>query len=211
MKKNPYGIFLKVSSFNFLIFGLILYFSYKGWLYFVFSQDESYISFLISSVTLLTIFYLNFVSYKINILQDLLHRGKIKDFEERIFKDLLDKNMNSDNLYMILFSKIYFSKQISMICTLLGLLGTVLGFIFVLIYVDFSLLKDAQNIQSVLNSIATGMGIALYTTLVGTFCSLWIYVLFILMNFDINKLCFKYSLIKNGIDNIKDSSDIVKT
>ncbi len=204
MKKNLYGIFFKVSTFNLLILGLLLYFMNKGWLTNIYSQDISYISLIITIITLLTVIYLNYVSFRINILQNLIVKKDITIFENKIFKNINSSiSKNVENLHLLLFSKIYYSKQISLLATLMGLLGTVLGFIFVLLFIDFTALKDIENLQEVLKAVAVGMGVALYTTLVGTFCSLWIYVLFILMNFDIKKLCFKYQVLLDEMKNLE--------
>lgn len=208
MKKNLYGIFFKVSLFNLLILGLLLYFMNKGWLIYIYSQDISYISLIITLITLITVIYLNYISFRINILQNLITEKNVSEFETKIFKNINSSiSKNVENLHLLLFSKIYYSKQISLLATLMGLLGTVLGFIFVLLFIDFSMLKDIENLQNVLESVAVGMGVALYTTLVGTFCSLWIYVLFILMNFDIKKLCFKYQILLDEMKN-KNSENI---
>lgn len=182
--------------------GLLLYFANKGWLNYVYSQDISYITSIITVITVITVLYLNYISFKLNILQNLLIEGNINEFENKIFKNtstILSKNV--DNLLLLLNSKIYYSKQVSLIVTLLGLLGTVLGFIFVLLFIDFSQLKEFENLQKVLENVAVGMGVALYTTLVGTFCSIWTYILYIVMNFDIKKICFGYHILLNKKEN----------
>lgn len=56
----------------------------------------------------------------------------------------------------------------------LGLIGTVFGFIQSLLSVDPSAVTDVNNISPMVASLISGMGVALYTTLVGSFFFLWI-------------------------------------
>lgn len=54
----------------------------------------------------------------------------------------------------------------------LGLLGTVIGFIFMLSSVTNLTTFDASIMQDVLTSMSSGMGVALYTTLTGLVCGM---------------------------------------
>ncbi len=57
---------------------------------------------------------------------------------------------------------------------LLGLVGTVLGFIVALSGVDPKLAADVSAIGPMVARLIEGLGIALYTTLVGTLLNLWL-------------------------------------
>lgn len=54
----------------------------------------------------------------------------------------------------------------------LGLLGTIIGFIFMLASVANIADFDVSNMQKILQHMSTGMGTALYTTLAGLICSI---------------------------------------
>jgi len=54
----------------------------------------------------------------------------------------------------------------------LGLIGTVLGFVVALSGV--ALVSDAAAVSGMVSKLILGMSIALYTTLVGAVCSLWL-------------------------------------
>lgn len=56
----------------------------------------------------------------------------------------------------------------------LGLIGTVIGFIQALSGVDVKATGDATSISPMVASLIAGMGTALYTTLVGAVCNLWL-------------------------------------
>jgi len=56
----------------------------------------------------------------------------------------------------------------------LGLIGTVLGIIIALRGVDEKVVGDTASIGPMVAQLITGMGIAMYTTLVGASLSLWL-------------------------------------
>lgn len=56
----------------------------------------------------------------------------------------------------------------------LGLLGTVVGFIFMSLQISRMALFDLSEVQNLLKQMTQGMAIALYTTLVGLAANLWL-------------------------------------
>lgn len=65
---------------------------------------------------------------------------------------------------------------------LLGLIGTVLGFIMALSGVDPAVATDAKAVQPMIVQLIGGMGVALYTTLVGGVLYLWLSINYRLMS-----------------------------
>lgn len=59
---------------------------------------------------------------------------------------------------------------------LLGLIGTVLGFVIALSGVDPEAVSDVSAISSIVSTLLAGMSVALYTTLVGAILNLWLMV-----------------------------------
>lgn len=57
---------------------------------------------------------------------------------------------------------------------LLGLIGTVVGFIIALSAVDPATAGDANAITPMVASLIDGMGVALYTTLIGSILNIWL-------------------------------------
>lgn len=55
----------------------------------------------------------------------------------------------------------------------LGLIGTIVGFIIAISGVDLGALSTAQGVQAMIPELMTGMGVALYTTLAGSFFGIW--------------------------------------
>ena len=59
---------------------------------------------------------------------------------------------------------------------LLGLVGTVIGFIVALSGVDPELTRAVDNVAPMVSTLITGMSIALYTTLVGALLHVWLMI-----------------------------------
>lgn len=87
-----------------------------------------------------------------------------------------------------LFSKIQWIKRIAGSLVALGLIGTVFGAITFLLGVDIQALGDVGQIGNAFAVVLEGMGIALYTTLVGAVLNLW--------------LMFNYGIIEMGTANL---------
>lgn len=59
---------------------------------------------------------------------------------------------------------------------LLGLIGTVLGFVIALSGVDPEAVSDVSAISTIVSTLLAGMSVALYTTLVGAILNLWLMI-----------------------------------
>ena len=77
-------------------------------------------------------------------------------------------------LELRLFSRIAFIRHLANVLVLLGLVGTVVGFIVALANVNAQTASDVNAIGGIVGSLIEGMGIALYTTLVGSVLNLWL-------------------------------------
>lgn len=77
-------------------------------------------------------------------------------------------------LELRLFGRITFIRQIGNALVMLGLIGTVVGFVMALNGIDAGQASDAGAIGKMVGSMIHGMGVALYTTLVGSVLNLWL-------------------------------------
>jgi hypothetical protein len=59
---------------------------------------------------------------------------------------------------------------------LLGLIGTVIGFVIALSGVRPDVVSDVNSIGPMVSTLISGMSIALYTTLVGSLLNIWLMV-----------------------------------
>lgn len=64
------------------------------------------------------------------------------------------------------------------LCPLLGLLGTVVGFVIAFGSIDLVALASADQAAAAIGGVLAGMGIALYTTLVGILAAVWLSLAF---------------------------------
>lgn len=87
-----------------------------------------------------------------------------------------------------LYSKIQWIKRIASSLVALGLIGTVVGAITFLLGIDVGALGDVDRIGSAFAVVLQGMGIALYTTLVGAVLNLW--------------LSFNFGIVENGTSDL---------
>lgn len=77
-------------------------------------------------------------------------------------------------LRLKLTARLALVRQISSALVLIGLIGTVLGFIVVLSGVDPDRAADVAAVGPMISTLVEGMGIALYTTLIGAVLNIWL-------------------------------------
>tara|TARA_R110001592_G_scaffold55394_2_gene169309 strand:- start:496 stop:972 length:477 start_codon:yes stop_codon:yes gene_type:complete len=112
----------------------------------IIETDVSHISYVIGSMFFIALILTGILSYRIG-----LNKGTTR----------MDDNM------------LYISWFIAEVLMVLGLAGTVIGFI-VLFGGSFDGVSfdDPETVKAVITSIASGMGVALYTTISGIFCAI---------------------------------------
>lgn len=84
------------------------------------------------------------------------------------------RGMVAAALRLKLLSRIAVVRQIANSLVVLGLIGTVIGFIIALSGVDPSAAGKAETIAPMVTKLIEGMSVALYTTLVGAALNLWL-------------------------------------
>ncbi len=84
--------------------------------------------------------------------------------------------ITADALRMKLGERIVMVRHLANSLVLLGLIGTVLGFIIALSGVDPEQAGDVRSVAPMVSALIRGMSVALYTTLVGSVLNLWLMV-----------------------------------
>ena len=117
------------------------------------------------------------VSQQLNAAYD--YNPKIKSRASEFMEKTKGKNAPSranitQALKLKLFSRIVHIKYIANSLTVLGLIGTVLGFIIALSGVDPDVASNPSSISPMVAQLIEGMSVALYTTLVGAILSVWL-------------------------------------
>jgi biopolymer transport protein ExbB/TolQ len=79
-------------------------------------------------------------------------------------------------LKLLLANRIGVVRNIASSLVLLGLIGTVLGFIMALDGVDASTAGDVAQVGRMVAALVEGMGVALYTTLLGAVLNIWLMI-----------------------------------
>ena len=86
------------------------------------------------------------------------------------------RGITADALRVKLANRIAVVRQVAASLVLLGLIGTVLGFVIALSGVDPKAAGDVRAITPMVTALISGMSVALYTTLVGAVLHLWLMV-----------------------------------
>jgi len=174
----------------------------RGLLQTLLAEDYSFISRAILAIYLLASLHVMLVAYYLSVEgRDLLEGAKGHAFRsnvQRYFALLREPSSDSDESGDLLIEvldgrcrgKFHFGYVIADLMLKLGLLGTVIGFIFMLgSLVDLNSI-DITVMQKLLAQMSGGMKVALFTTLAGMSCG-------VLLN-------MKYQLLDWSVDNLLD-------
>ena len=105
--------------------------------------------------------------------------------------DASSRNNLAASLRIKLSSKIGYIKFMANTLVILGLIGTVIGFIIALSGVDGSVSSNPEEVSKMVSTLIQGMSVALYTTLVGSICSVWLNICYQIMSTGANNLLSK--------------------
>ena len=120
---------------------------------------------------------------KVSISYD--YRKKIRGL------DASSRSNLASSIRIKLANKINFIKFIANTLVILGLIGTVIGFIIALSGVDGSVSNNPEEISKMITTLIQGMSVALYTTLAGSICSVWLNICYQILSTGANKLLSK--------------------
>ncbi len=105
--------------------------------------------------------------------------------------DASSRSNLASSMRIKLATKINFVKFIANTLVILGLIGTVIGFIIALSGVDGSVSSNPEEISKMITTLIQGMSVALYTTLAGSICSVWLNICYQILSSGTNKLLAK--------------------
>ncbi len=130
--------------------------------------------------------------------------------KDSIFNDFINKSKTLDassrsnlasSLRINISGKINLIKFISNTLVILGLIGTVIGFIIALSGVDSSVANNPEEVGKMVTSLISGMSVALYTTLAGSIFSVWLNICYHILSNGANQLLSKIIEIGEGKSN----------
>lgn len=170
-----YLLFLRWLALNITGAAILLTFHLQGMVVPVFLADSSYICHVIAVLFVYGMVLCGWRVWKTS--KELNHvrngdGGKIADFAA--LSRGADRESVKEAFEIKLMARIGFVRYISSSLVMLGLLGTVIGFIMVLTQIPANAVGDASQVGKLVSTLTSGMGVALYTTLVGAVTNLWL-------------------------------------
>ena len=153
---------------------------FNGWISLVISADVTYLVFVIFAVFLIGLGICGYKVWQTSRELNFISSGNLQSSHRwQNYVSLRKSHKHSDPTSLIealnlrQFSKISFIKYISNLLVIMGLVGTVIGFIIALSGINPNLAGDISNISPMVGLMIQGMSTALYTTLVGAIFSAW--------------------------------------
>ncbi|WP_247886740.1 MotA/TolQ/ExbB proton channel family protein [Azospirillum sp. SYSU D00513] len=147
----------------------------NGWVQAVIAGDNSRISILIFLLFIVGLVATAWRIEKVTSELDNIARGRggrLDAYRSALARSGMGNATRAMELR--LFGRIVFIRQIGNALVMLGLIGTVVGFVQALNGVDPGKAGDASSIGGMVGTMIEGMGVALYTTLVGSVLNLWL-------------------------------------
>ena len=177
--------------FNILCFGLLGWAFFQGWPQMVFENDSSYITWTIAGL-----FTVGWVWCLIRIIELTRQLNEVLVREGpwliRWHASTVGKSASlRESIKMQLSAKIAPVRQIAGTLVILGLIGTVVGFIMAVQSLDMSAVGDTDAAAVMLGEMMAGMGVALYTTLCGAVFSVWLMTCYRILQGAANSLAAK--------------------
>ena len=153
----------------------------------IFESDRSKISILILAIYTSATFHWIYIAR--NLDSEIKGEGKVLDFLDAVESK---SSLESQSLLRILEDELSnrhaLGHMISDVLLKLGLTGTVVGFILMLLPIGEMKDFDPEKIQPLLSSMSGGMAVALYTTLSGLITSTMLKFQYFLLDSSLSKL-----------------------
>lgn len=155
----------------------------QGWIDVVLAADSTGLTVAIFAVFLgglvLTAGKLRSTSRELNCVRDFdpcKRSLAIRYLSEIAGRSSGSRAITAGALKVKLVERIVIIRHLANSLVLLGLIGTVLGFIIALSGVNPEQAEDVRNVAPMVSQLIRGMSVALYTTLVGSILNLWLMV-----------------------------------
>ncbi len=178
-----YLLVFRFALFNMAAFALLGAAHLQGWLAIVLEADTTGLSVAIAAVFLggLAICARKIwrISVELNHVRNFDPRSgswAARYLAEVAGREAGSRAITASALRVRLANRIAVVRHIANSLVLLGLIGTVIGFVIALSGVDAETAGDVRNITPMVTHLLAGMSVALYTTLVGAVLNLWLTV-----------------------------------
>lgn len=172
---------LRFSLLNLFAFALLGVAYTQGYVHQVIAADSTYLSVVIFVVFIIGLGLCTQKIWQTNVeidainSKDGIHASGVSHLVSSISSsDATSRTNLSGSLRMRLTHRISVVRHLGNTLVLLGLIGTVLGFIIALSGVDPDKASDINAIAPMVSTLIQGMSTALYTTLIGSIFNVWL-------------------------------------
>jgi hypothetical protein len=180
-ERDSFRLLLRVGLLNLIGLALFGVAYSQGWVQEIITADTSGISIMIGVAFLLglglAIYRAVRISHELNQVRryDPLVPSRVRHYLEAIrARNGGSRAISADALKLRMADRLGTIRHIASGLVLLGLIGTVLGFIESLAGVSAESAGSAEAISPMISALVQGMSVALYTTLVGSVLNLWL-------------------------------------
>lgn len=178
-----YLLLVRYMLINVISASILFAFYIQGWLDAIFVKTTREFVLLIFSVFIYGLLICSFKIWQTCMELNDIRSGNPKPdsragkyFATIYSHDRESRSVGATVLRAKLTNRITIVRHIANALVLLGLIGTVVGFIIALSSVDPSASADSDTIAPVIARLISGMSVALYTTLVGSVLHIWLIV-----------------------------------
>lgn len=173
-QRRHFNLLLRLTLFNLLAVGLLAAAWWEGLLALVVEADQTRLSVLIALV--FVVGFVISIRRAVEIGQDIDRLQALNIDQSGEHEHRINSPTSIGALRLRLTHRIASVRHIANALVLLGLIGTVLGFIIALSGVDPDTASDVNSIAPMVSTLIQGMSTALYTTLVGSVLNVWLTV-----------------------------------
>lgn len=149
-----------------------------GWVDLVLAADQTFISILIFAMfvwgLLLSGIRTFRTSQELNYAKNDYDKSKWRKLIDNLYDDRVSPAQVIEALKLKMFARISIVRWFANSLVMMGLIGTVVGFIIALSGVDPAFASDVTLIGKMISVLISGLGTAMYTTLVGSVLNLWL-------------------------------------
>ncbi len=179
--ERDYLLLLRYVLLNVCALAIVVAAWFQGWVGRMVESDVTKISLIIMGVFLIGWILCSYKVFRCSLELNAI-KGKGSDQQSRMqwYSSLTQEAKNesrgaiADCLRSRLYSRISAIRLIANNLILLGLIGTVIGFIIALSGVDEGSVADVGSVGPMVSTLIQGMSVALYTTLVGAVLHVWL-------------------------------------
>lgn len=180
-RKAPVTLLLRLALLNILAFAMVGAAWWEGYIATIMEADQTHLSVLICIVfivgLIISVWRATQINAEIGQLQSIKGASKSGELHgnpeiEKLLSEVAQGSMGA--LRLRLTHRIASVRHIANVLVLLGLIGTVLGFIIALSGVNPDSASDIEGIAPMVSTLIQGMSTALYTTLIGSILNVWL-------------------------------------